>query len=142
MKKFELLDPFFYKQDIIKDILVRQLCSISSYKPNISLFRIEHSSNIFREIFKKTETIEEICKELYRWIGIRPETYELVKCKNINDILCLLARKREETEKNKREALRMAEKIMANSYYCAPFGSPVFWTEPVYNHGFYTSTEK
>ena len=132
MKKFELLDQIVYKQDIIKDILVRQLCSISSYRPDISLFRIEHSSNIFREIFKKTETIEEICKELNRWIGVKPEAYELAKCKNINDILCLLARKREETEKNKREALRLAKKIMANSCYGNPIGHTDYWFNPFY----------
>ena len=133
MKKFELLDQIVYKQDIIKDILVRQLCSISSYKPDISLFRIEHSSNIFREIFKRTETIEEICKELYRWIGIKPETYELAKCKNIGDILCLLARKRDEIEKNKREVLRLAKKIMANSHYGGLIGHTDYWFGPAYS---------
>ena len=136
-KKFELINPFAYKTDIIKEILVRQLCMETGYKRDASIYRIEHSGNLFREHFKKTESIREICDAIYNILLVKPMVYELAKCKSINDIASLLAHLDEEKKKNEKEALRLVQKMIANTYYNNTYysrQSPSYWICPGYNY--------
>ena len=82
-----------------------------------AMFMVSHSSNLFRGLFKKNESIDSLVASINYNFKCKVNKLELIKCKTFGDVIHLIKedkRKQDEEEKEIRKHLEHC--IYSNLY--------------------------